>query len=115
MRTRGYWLLPHRPRKQYKRKMPNVENHRSARYRIDRFPNKKVTYPGVDRGGFGAIIAENDHIVVIKWPGGKHWVGRGIPRAQHPPSTDVLRKDEDGRATLLISWQNDRKKRVPQP
>jgi hypothetical protein len=81
-----------------------------SRYSVKRFPEGKVKYPGVDQGGFGTIIAENEHVLVIKWPGGKHWAGRGMPSGYHSPCTDVLRKDQDGRFTLLISWDSVRKK-----
>jgi len=92
--------------------MQTAEGHRPARYNIDRLPNGRVKYPGVDRGGFGEILVENAHTVVIKWPSGKHWVGRGMPPTYHPAMTEVLRKDEDGKVTLLISWKKERKKRA---
>ena len=89
--------------------MPDTAQMPPTRYYITRNPEGKVKYSGVDRGGFGTVVAENDQILVIKWLGGNHWVGKGI-RGYHSPSTDVLRKDQDGRFTLLISWNNDQKR-----
>jgi len=90
--------------------MPDKDQIPPTRYYIHRSADGKVKYPGVDRGGFGDVVAENDQVLVIKWPGGSHWVGKGI-RGYHSPSTDVLRKDQDGRVTLLITWDSDRKRR----
>lgn len=90
--------------------MPDTAQISPTRYYITRTPDGKVKYHGVDRGGFGTVVAENAQVLVIKWLGGSHWVGKGI-RGYHSPSTDVLRKDQDGRFTLFISWDNDRKRR----
>jgi hypothetical protein len=89
--------------------MPDAAQIPPTRYNITRYPEGKVKYPGVDKGGFGTVVAENDQILVIKWLGGSHWVGKGI-RGYHSPMTEVLRKDQEGRCTLLISWDNDRKR-----
>ncbi|MDA1273593.1 MAG: hypothetical protein O2960_06020 [Verrucomicrobia bacterium] len=92
--------------------MADTINIPRPRYSVKRYPEAKVKYPGEDTGGFGTIIAENEEVLVIKWPGGKHWVGRGMPPGYHSPCTDVLRKDQDGRFTLLISWDSRRKQAV---
>ena len=86
----------------------------ATRYILTRHLDGTVEYHGVDKGGHGEVMAENERVLVIKWRSGSHWVGRGIPRAYHSPSTDVLRKDEDGRFTLLISWDDRRKPRIRQ-
>jgi hypothetical protein len=82
------------------------------RYVVKRYPSRKVKYSGVDQNGFGSIVAENDQILVIKWPGGKHWAGRGLRPGYHSPCTDILQKDSDGRFTLLISWDHRQRKEV---
>ena len=84
---------------------------KAARYFINRDQDGNITYGGVDKGGLGTLVAENDHVLVVKWPAGKHWAGLGLGPAYHPPSTDVLQKDEDGRVTLLISWDNRKTER----
>ena len=94
--------------------MTHIHNTPPTRYSVCSHPGGKVNYPGIDKGGFVTIIAENDRAIVIKWPGGKHWVGRGMAQAYHSPCTDVLRKDDDGRFTLLISWDNKRKHASPE-
>lgn len=86
---------------------------KTARYAVSRRPDGKISYIGIDNSKPGTPIAENEQVLVIKWPAGKHWVARGRPPAYHPSRTDVLRKDEDGRFTLLISWEADRKKPPP--
>ena len=91
--------------------MPDTAQMPPTRYYITRNPEGKVNYHGVDRGGFGTVVAENDKVLVVKWPAGKHWVARGRPPQYHSPSTEVLRKDEDGMFTLLVSWSTDRRKR----
>jgi len=85
---------------------------RATRYFINRNDAGQIRYSGVDKGGAGTVLAENDDVLIVEWPAAKHWVGRGIQPAYHPGSTDVLRKDEDGRFTLLISWE---KRRSPRP
>jgi len=88
--------------------MPDIAQIPPTRYHLTRNPEGEVKYSGVDRGGFGILVTENEHVLVVKWPGGSHWVGRGI-RGYHSPSTDILSKDQDGRFTLLISWTDKRK------
>ena len=93
--------------------VPTAIQTKPTRYAVHCTADGEAVYVGIDRGGSGRVIAENAEVMVIKWAGGKHWVGRGVPQAYHHPRTDVLRKDEDGRFTLLISWENDRKQHSP--
>jgi len=86
--------------------MSEAIERKATRYFVHRDEEGRVTYAGVDKGGGGTVVAENDQLLVVKWPAGKHWVGRGMQPAYHPASTDVLEKDKDGSATLLISWDN---------
>lgn len=80
------------------------------------FPCRYTRLPKVVRGlrdapaFFSDEDAANDRTLVIRWPGGSHWVGRGI-RSFHPASTDVLHKDHDGKCSLLISWNTGRRDR----
>jgi len=85
---------------------------RVTRYFVNRTATGEVRYNGVEKGGPGIVLAENDDALVVQWPAGKHWVGRHMKQARHPASTDVLKKDADGRVTLLISWENFRKRRA---
>jgi hypothetical protein len=87
--------------------MPTTNQPLPTRYTVTVVPGGRAKYAGVDRGGFGTVIAENDRALVIRWPGGTHWVGRGI-RSYHPASTDVLHKEQDGKYSLLISWDTGR-------
>jgi len=84
---------------------------RITRYFVNRGETGEIHYNGVDKGGPGAVIAENEEVLVVAWPAGKHWVGRHMQPASHPASTDILKKDADGRFTLLISWENRRSQR----
>ncbi len=74
-----------------------------------------VTQPGVDYGGPGEIIAQNQQAIVVKWPRGKHWTANGAPYAYHPATTIVyttLQRLDDA-VTLqvepLIQWDNTRR------
>jgi len=69
-----------------------------------------ITFGGVDMGGRGKILHENKNIVVIKFPAGKHFAGRGF-QGYHSPSTYVLEKDQakPGWGSLIVSWANKRK------
>ncbi len=80
------------------------------RYFVYRNNAGEITYNGVDKGGPGIVLAENENLLVVEWPTGKHWFGRGIQPSYHPASVDVLVKDQDhdGRFTLLISWEKRR-------
>ena len=40
---------------------------------LRRVETNQVIEPGVDRGGNGIIIAENESVIVIKWPGSSYW------------------------------------------
>lgn len=81
------------------------------KYSVTRYEDNKntVSYAGLDMGGRGTIIKENEDTLVIKWPGGSHWVGRGH-RSYHPPQIHVLQKPTgvEPKHTLLISWENKR-------
>jgi hypothetical protein len=85
---------------------------RTTRYFLSRTETGAIRYNGVEKGGAGTVLAENDEVLVVEWPCGKHWVGRGMQSAYHSASIDVLRKDEDGRFTLLVSWEK-RSKTAP--
>src|SRR5437870_5379365 len=87
---------------------------KTTRYFINRDQAGNISYNGVDKGGPGTVIAENNRVLAVRWPAGKHWIGLGLGGAYHPASTDVLQKDDDGRFTLLISWDNRKtEKRKP--
>ena len=81
---------------------------RTTQYFVTRDDAGQIRCSGVDKGGAGIVLAENDEVLVVQWPAGKHWVGRGMKPAYHAASTDVLKKDDDGRFTLLISWESRR-------
>ena len=88
--------------------MSETTTTKTTRYFVNRDEASRIRYNGVDKGGLGTVIAENDRVLVVEWPAGKHWVGRGMQPAYHPARTDVLNEDEDGRFTLLISWEKRR-------
>ena len=68
-----------------------------------------VTFVGVDMGGVGQIVAEKDKILVVKFPAGKHWSGRGS-QSYHSAKTIVLERDRDSDwYRTLVGWQHKRK------
>jgi hypothetical protein len=109
--TNAILLLPPKHQRRHNQIMSESTSKTVTRYFVNRTATGEIRYNGVDKGGAGTVLAENDKVLVVEWPSGKNWVGRGMQPAYHPASTDVLRKDEDGRCTLLISWEKLRSPR----
>lgn len=73
----------------------------------------KISFAGIDMHGLGDVVVEQNDILVVKFPAGKHWSGRFMPAAYHSPSIYVLQKraDKSGRYTHLINWDVTRAKK----
>ena len=75
---------------------------------LRRVETNQVIEPGVDRGGNGIIIAENESVIVIKWPGSSYWAGPGV-RGYDPVSRAVYQidavTDRAIKVTPLIGWE----------
>lgn len=50
-----------------------------------------VKQSGVDHGGYGQVVKENDDYIVVKWPSHSYWSGRGFPRGYASPQTTVYK------------------------
>ena len=75
---------------------------------LRRKETNQVIEPGVNRGGNGIIIAENESVIVVKWPGHSYWSGRGEQDYQ-PVSRAVYQidavTDRAIKVTPLIGWE----------
>lgn len=81
------------------------------RVKIERNEDGKVRFNGIDMGGLGEVVAENKEYIVVKFPAGRHWTGRGLPPSYHSPETIVLRKPDqpNGWHYPVIQWDNKRR------
>ena len=87
---------------------------------LRRHKNGTVEFPGIDHGGPGKILAENDDYVVIKWPKSTYRGGVPNPRIYNPPSISVYartvkraghRKEKIESMKGLIGWDVTRPKK----
>jgi hypothetical protein len=84
----------------------------------------KVRIRGVDHGTLGIVLAENDDLIVIKWPGHTAWLGRFQEREYVSPEICVCEKymckvprvdgtepdpSHEEAVRLLIEWGAGRK------
>ena len=74
-----------------------------------RVATNKVIELGVERSASGGtIIAENESVIVVKWPGWSYWAAHD-ERAYQPVSREVYQIDavEDRiiKVTPLIGWE----------
>lgn len=87
---------------------------------LKRHTDGTVTFPGIDHGGPGKILAENEKIVAIKWPKGTVWCGIGMDPSYFSPHICVYARTvkrsghknppiENMKA--LIEWDVTRKKK----
>jgi len=73
-----------------------------------------VTMLGVDHGGAGKVVAENDRFIVIKWPAHKYWSGIGETSYASPETVVYKKHHHDGEqkiyAEAIIEWSHKRAK-----
>jgi hypothetical protein len=67
-----------------------------------------VRFPGVDMGGLGKVLAQNNGVIVVKWPANMGWYCRGS-RKYYSPRTAAYAKDKtisdtEWEVTELIAW-----------
>lgn len=72
-----------------------------------------ILFSGYDMGGRGSIVHQREtadtHCLVVKFPSGKHFAGRG-EQAYHPPSIYVLEKQRvQARFRVVCYWECARK------
>ena len=77
----------------------------------------KVKISGIDMGGLGEILAQNENAIAIKWPAGTHWVGNHMPREYHSPEIAIyaiIGSSKEGwlqvETSRIIDWEVTRKK-----
>ncbi len=73
----------------------------------------KVRMDGIDYGGPGTVLAVNEEVIAVKWPGSMGWGGIGQARVYHSPDVAVYRIQTNAGAMLdcrgLIEWSLARK------
>ena len=70
-----------------------------------------------DTSGAGAIVAENERAIVVKWPSGSHWVANNAPWEYHSPRSVVYLVDEVQafsdfrrlRVREIVHWEHKRR------
>lgn len=77
---------------------------------IHKDPNGKITFNGYEMHGLGTVLHEKvdkeskAHVIVVKFPAGKHFAGRGHS-AYHSPSIYVLERDfGKDRYRVVANW-----------
>lgn len=88
--------------------------------RLMRHSDGTVTLAGIDMGGRGKILAENDETIVIKWPKSTHWSSVLSPREYVSSFISVYsrvekkaghRSEKIERLKGLIEWDVTRKRK----
>jgi len=75
----------------------------------------KARMPGIDHGGLGTVLAQNDDVVAVKWPGHYYWGDQLNPRKWASPVVVVYRivdlylNSGDLKVDGLIEWKVGRK------
>jgi hypothetical protein len=81
--------------------------------RLERLADGRVLIRGVDHGALGIVLAENEDLVVIKWPGRTCYLDRMSGSRYYSPEVFVCRKElRDGECVVkpLLGWNAGRKK-----
>lgn len=66
---------------------------------------------GIDHGGVGKILSENNEYVAVKWPAHTYWSGIGVPRSYALPEVEIFLKskmNDEEYLTSVLSWSTGR-------
>jgi hypothetical protein len=75
------------------------------KYMIRYHQNFKFEVLGIDYGGLGTVLAENEDYIAVKFPAGRHWSGIGTTSYHHPKV--IIFEKVGNKKLLFIGWVND--------